>query len=104
MDKNREAILIPYSYTPSIMSDRFTADMKEEMIYVLKEKMHPDPLGKMIWGWDINGNMCSDWSKRFTRKGKLIKIPYTVKGCMTAREEDIRRNEAVKAFIKALPK
>lgn len=102
---NKEATLLPYDYCPSIFSERFTADQKEIRVYVDTDKKHPDPSGLLIWGWDADGEFVpGDFNKRFTRAGKPLKVPYSTKGCMGHSEEQSRKTEAIKAYIKALPK
>lgn len=84
-----------------MLSDYFGQEL---VIFVDKENVHPDPLGKLIWGYDISGEVIhGDFQSRFTRMpGKPFKVPYNIEGCMGHTEERVAKLRAIKAFIKTL--
>ena len=94
--------LIPYTYTISMIAALHSGYGKigdSLTVWVDKDNKHPDPSRKMIWGWDTKHRLISDFKEMFERKGKEIKIKYSVEGCWTAHEEDERKEAAIGKWI-----
>lgn len=90
----RTATLIPYEHWEWGITKR---------VWVDKENMHPDPMKKMIWGFDSCGETFpGDFKGRFTRIGEPIKIPYDTTGALTASDERKRKLNAIRSYIHSL--
>jgi hypothetical protein len=73
----------------------------ETMVFVDKDDPHPDPLNKLTWGYDVEGNMYpGDYNERFTRVGKSFAFQYSIAGAWTGMQEKELRHRAIIKAIK----
>lgn len=102
MTKIKYATLIPYDYRPPfVMMGRGRDVLMPGTIFVDKDKPSPDPLKKMLWGFDADGNFGpGDFKKYFKKRpGIPISVPYDVEGAMSAHEEQVRKGAAIRRFL-----
>jgi len=98
--QQKTATLITYWYAPGILGNN---DYKG-IVYVDKDNPSPDPLKKLLWGWDENGNSINgDYKRVFERtKDSPIKITYDIPKFTTAHQERELKIQAIKNYIKSL--
>lgn len=71
-----------------------------KIMYVDLKHKHPDPLNKLLWGYDKNGEVFpGDYKGLFTKVGRAQKFEYTVEG-RTAAEERASEIAAIRKAIK----
>lgn len=71
-----------------------------EVIYVDLANKHPDPLKKLLWGYDKTGSMVSgDWSTFFEKIGKPCTFEFEQTGRYRAEEIKVRQ-DAIRRAIK----
>jgi len=94
-------ILLPHFYYNMVE----TGGDSDFVVYVDKDNKHPDPLGKLIWGWDRDGNTVrGDFNRYFERCGRAIILTYDTTYCKTASQKQIKRNKTIVDYIESLKK
>lgn len=72
---------------------------KEELVFVIKGKEHPDPAKKLTWGRNAHGAVPGDWNGAFEKAGKPIALEVDVTSAFTAHEENVLVLKAIDAYI-----
>ena len=72
-------------------------------VFAIKGREHPDPAGRMIMSEDSEGNVISDFNRRFERKGSKT-VEVDVSGTHTAHQEQERIVSAFHAHARGRKK
>jgi hypothetical protein len=73
----------------------------ENLMFVDKDDPHPDPLNRLTWGYDVEGNVYpGDYNEQFRRSGKSFAFRYSIAGAWTAMQEKELRHRAITKAIK----
>ena len=94
MVKIKKVTLIPY--------EKFEFGVTKP-VWVDKDNMHPDPMKLLTWGYDECGDVVSgDYNRSFTKKGKPVSLSYDVSGSHTHHEEQKKKSETIKKYLRSL--
>jgi hypothetical protein len=93
MAKKKIATIIPYEHFEW---------GKTKRVWVDKEDMHPDPSKLLLWGYDDCGETVKgDYKRSFTRKGKTVRIPYSITHVYTASDEKKQKVQAIRKYLRS---
>jgi hypothetical protein len=72
-----------------------------EIIFVDVAKKHPDPLRKMLWGYDKDGYLVhGDYTGFFTKVGKPQTFEFEQTGRYAMEEQKVRHAAIIRAIKK----
>lgn len=94
--KKIDVVITPYKHFG------IETGFKEELVFVEKGREHPDPAGKLTWGYGKDGPVKGDWNGAFQKAGKSIKLQVDVTEAWTGHEERKLVVKAIEAYIAAL--
>jgi len=97
-DTDSVAVLLPYKYHGGIMS---AGHLKAgDILYVDKDHKHPDPMKRLLWGWDKDGNdVPGEYARYYERDGRPIHVYYEKPKHATANQEKAAKYDAIREFL-----